>query len=135
MKIIACEPNTRTLIVPNRKPIHEEYARFEKIIVEDGELVTKYDYKQYNEPLPLSEQLTSAKLEAEDKIKAEAGERISALDWMVQRAERHLVLNKSGKKTLTQSLQLQQNIEEASDAAEIAVNLLTTVEEVWEFTW
>ena len=69
------------------------------------------------------------------QIKAEAGERIKALDWMHSRADRHSALGKPLKKAKAEVYQLQQDIEELSDQAEIDVNALTTVEAVQAFTW
>lgn len=82
--------------------------------------------------------LQSAKDAATAKVNPEARRRIEALDWMLDRANRHSKLNKSQKKSELEVLQLQQDIEEASDAAIIAINALpaeTTIEEVQAFTW
>lgn len=68
-------------------------------------------------------------------IKAEADKRISALDKLLRRSERHTALGKPQKKARNVVLQDQQDIEEASDVAEIAVQALTTIEAVKAFTW
>lgn len=68
-------------------------------------------------------------------VKVEAGDRIAALDWQLQRADRHTELNKTPKKARAVVLTAQQKMEDDSDLAEIAINALTTIEEVNAFTW
>jgi hypothetical protein len=74
-------------------------------------------------------------------IKHEAGNRIKALDWKLERAARHAYLasqsietSKSKDNKEAVYVQIQQ-IEEASDEAEIDVNLLDDIEQVKQFTW
>lgn len=68
-------------------------------------------------------------------VKVEAGQRIAALDWQLQRADRHTELNKTPKKARALVLTAQQKIEDDSDLAEEAINTLATPEEVNAFTW
>lgn len=79
--------------------------------------------------------LASSKVERVIQIKLEAAIRIKSLDWMHSRADRHSALGKPLKKAKNAVYQLQQDIEELSDQAEIDVNALTVVEAVRAFTW
>lgn len=79
--------------------------------------------------------LSSAKATKISEINPEAERRITDLDWMLSRANRHSKLSKPQKKAELEVLQLQQDIEEDSDTAIIAINALTTIEEVNAFTW
>ena len=97
-----------------------------QLVLESGTTVTSY----------FSIPDLSIKISSKIKdIKIEAGLRILSLNWMLERATRHEQLNISGKTTTAEVLQMQQDIESASDAAEVAVSLLTTIEEVESFTW
>lgn len=69
------------------------------------------------------------------EIKKQAGERIGALNWQHERAERHQVLGKAPKKASADVYLQQQLIEEASDQAELDVYALNTIEEINSFTW
>ena len=93
----------------------------------------KYDHDSgtWSDP----ETLEGAKVKRLASIKSEAGNRISVLDWQLQRAARHVKLSRIGKKGELEVLQLQQDVEEASDQAEITVSALTSIEDVRNFTW
>ncbi|WP_324019398.1 hypothetical protein [Aeromonas hydrophila] len=69
------------------------------------------------------------------EIKAEAGRRITALDWRLQRAQEREQLGEAGFETVTDVLALREQIRQASNAAEQAVSTLTDVGAVQAFTW
>ena len=69
------------------------------------------------------------------EIKAEAERRITALDWRLQRAQEREQLGESGVETVSEVLVLREQIRQASNAAEVAVAALLTVEEVVAFSW
>ena len=68
-----------------------------------------------------------------DLIKTQAGERISALDWKVDRARERDALN--GISTLQDVYAEREAIRTASDVAEAAIADLTTLDEIRAFTW
>ena len=68
-------------------------------------------------------------------IKAEAERRISALDWRLQRAQEREQLGETGVETVADVLALREQIRQASNAAELAVATLVSVEDVLAFTW
>lgn len=123
MTAIAWDKELDTAIAPERSPKHLEWCF-------DG--VKKY---QYHEPRPLSEQLIDAKSKAEDRIKKQAGKRISRLDWKATRARERLARGRGTQDKVDAVLDAREDVRIASDAAETAVNLLTTVKEVHDFTW
>lgn len=125
MKQIAWDKENNVAIEPEREPINFEWMR-----ETNGKVVI---FKQYHEPV--APDLDATKAAKITQIKQEANERISALDWVLSRATRHVGLGKAPKKSLAEVYQMQDDIEVASDAAEIAVNLLTTAEEIKQFTW
>ena len=69
------------------------------------------------------------------EIKAEAERRITSLDWRLQRAQEREQLGESGVETVSDVLVLREQIRQASNAAEVAVAALLTVEEVVAFSW
>ena len=69
------------------------------------------------------------------EIKAEAGRRITSLDWRLQRAQEREQLSKTGVETVADVLALREQIRQASNAAELAVATLVSVEDVLAFTW
>lgn len=81
------------------------------------------------------ETLGHAKERCIKKIKEDAYTRISSLDWMLDRVTRHESLGIPVKTTRLEVLQMQQDVESASDIAELAVSKLTTIEEVNIFSW
>ena len=89
------------------------------------------------EPEPISQPITldEAKAAKVVEIKAEAGRRITALDWRLQRATEEELLGIVGTKTKQAVLLERQAIREASTAAEADVMNLTTVEAVVNFSW
>ena len=87
------------------------------------------------EPLPQPITLDEAKAAKVVEIKAEAGRRITALDWRLQRATEEELLGIVGTKTKQAVLLERQAIREASTAAEADVMKLTTVEAVVNFSW
>ena len=79
--------------------------------------------------------LDEAKAAKVVEIKAEAERRITALDWRLQRAQEREQLGESGVETVSDVLVLREQIRQASNAAEVAVATLLTVEEVVAFSW
>ena len=69
------------------------------------------------------------------EIKAEAERRITALDWRLQRAQEREQLGKAGLETVTDVLVMREQIRQASNAAELAVATLVSVEDVLALTW
>lgn len=89
------------------------------------------------EPKPIPQPITldEAKAAKVVEIKAEAERRITALDWRLQRAQEREQLGESGVETVSDVLVLREQIRQASNAAEVAVAALLTVEEVVAFSW
>lgn len=82
--------------------------------------------------------LNNIELEKNDKviaIKAETERRITALDWRLQRAQEREQLGETGFETVADVLSLREQIRQASNAAELAVSILTDASLVREFTW
>ncbi|TNI56582.1 hypothetical protein [Aeromonas dhakensis] len=69
------------------------------------------------------------------EIKLEAERRITALDWRLQRAKEREQLGETGFETVADVLALREQIRQASNAAELAVATLASVEAVLAFTW
>ena len=69
------------------------------------------------------------------EIKAEAERRITALDWRLQRAQEREQLGESGVETVADVLALREQIRQASNAAELVVRELESVEKVVSFSW
>ena len=87
------------------------------------------------EPIPQPITLDEAKAAKVVEIKAEAGRRITALDWRLQRATEEELLGIVGSETKQAVLLARQAIREASTAAEADMMKLTTVEAVVNFSW
>ena len=87
------------------------------------------------EPIPQPITLDEAKAAKVVEIKAEAGRRITALDWRLQRATEEELLGIVGTETKQAVLLARQAIREASTAAEADMLKLTTVEAVVNFSW
>ena len=87
------------------------------------------------EPIPQPITLDEAKAAKVVEIKAEAERRITALDWRLQRAQEREQLGETGVETVFDVLVLREQIRQASNAAEVAVATLLTVEEVVAFSW
>ena len=85
------------------------------------------------EPEPIT--LDEAKAAKVVEIKAEAGRRITALDWRLQRAQEREQLGEAGFETVTDVLVMREQIRQASNAAELVVATLVSVEDVLAFTW
>ena len=79
--------------------------------------------------------LDEAKAAKVIEIKAEAERRITALDWRLQRAQEREQLGEVGFETVADVLALREQIRQASNAAELAVATLASVEDVQAFTW
>ncbi len=79
--------------------------------------------------------LESAKAAKVLEIKGEAERRITALDWRLQRAQEREQLGETGFETVADVLALREQIRQASNAAELAVATLDSVEAVLAFTW
>ena len=69
------------------------------------------------------------------EIKSEAERRITALDWRLQRAQEREQLGETGFETVTDVLSLREQIRQASNAAELVVRELESVEKVVSFSW
>ena len=87
------------------------------------------------EPIPQPITLDEAKAAKVVEIKAEAERRITALDWRLQRAQEREQLGEAGLETVTDVLAMREQIRQASNAAELAVATLVSVEDVLAFTW
>ncbi|WP_279499526.1 hypothetical protein [Aeromonas veronii] len=87
------------------------------------------------EPIPQPITLDEAKAAKVVEIKAEAERRITALDWRLQRAQEREQLGETGFETVADVLALREQIRQASNAAELAVATLVSVEDVLAFTW
>ena len=87
------------------------------------------------EPIPQPITLDEAKAAKIVEIKAEAERRITALDWRLQRAQEREQLGEAGFETVTDVLAMREQIRQASNAAELAVATLVSVEDVLAFTW
>lgn len=92
-------------------------------------------WREKAKPTPQPITLDEAKAAKVVEIKAEAERRITALDWRLQRAQEREQLGESGVKTVSDVLVLREQIRQASNAAEVAVATLLTVEEVVAFSW
>lgn len=79
--------------------------------------------------------LESAKAAKVLEIKGEAERRITALDWRLQRAQEREQLGETGFETVNEVLTLREQIRQASNSAEQAVETLTTIEDVYNFSW
>ena len=69
------------------------------------------------------------------EIKAEAERRITALDWRLQRAQEREQLGEAGVETVADVLTMREQIRQASNAAELVVATLSSVEDVLGFSW
>ena len=87
------------------------------------------------EPIPQPITLDEAKAAKVVEIKAEAERRITALDWRLQRAQERELLGETGFETVADVLALREQIRQASNAAELAVATLSSVEDVLGFSW
>ena len=87
------------------------------------------------EPIPQPITLDEAKAAKVVEIKAEAERRITALDWRLQRAQERELLGETGLETVADVLTLREQIRQASNAAEAAVDMLASVEDVLGFSW
>ena len=86
-------------------------------------------------PSPGQPTLDEAKADTVVEIKAEAERRITALDWRLQRAREREQLGETGFETVADVLALREQIRQASNAAELAVAALASVEDVLGFSW
>lgn len=79
--------------------------------------------------------LTQSKSAAIDRIKAEAAQGLSALDWKLARAKERELAGWGSLADVATVLAEREAIRQSSSAAEARVNALTDAEEVNEFTW
>ena len=86
------------------------------------------------EPIPQPITLDEEKAAKVVEIKAEAERRITALDWRLQRAQEREQLGESGVETVSEVLVLREQIRQASNAAELVVRELESVEKVVSFS-
>ena len=87
------------------------------------------------EPIPQPITLDEAKAAKVVEIKTEAERGITALDWRLQRAQEREQLGETGFETVADVLAMREQIRQASNAAELAVATLVSVEDVLAFTW
>ena len=84
------------------------------------------------QPVPSLDEAKATKIV---EIKAEAERRITALDWRLQRAQERERLGEAEVEAVADVLALREQIRQASNAAELAVSILTDVSAVQAFTW
>ena len=108
----------------------------------DGKVVDRYDGVTDDKVRKLDAKrvtdqqaadLETARKALAGRVKTEAGERIAALNWKVDRAKERDALN--GTTTLQDVYAEREVIRTASDEAEAAIADLTTPEEIRTFTW
>ena len=108
----------------------------------DGKVVDRYggitddEVKQQDADTVASQQATeleAARSALVGRVKSEAGERIAATDWKVDRARERDALN--GTTTLQDVYAEREAIRTASDEAETAIAALATLDEIQAFTW
>ncbi|SHO59260.1 hypothetical protein [Vibrio quintilis] len=79
--------------------------------------------------------IAELKSERITQIKQEAEERITCLNWRLQRAQERESLNVTDVETVEDVMKLREAIRTASNDAELAVNQLETVEAIESFSW
>lgn len=108
----------------------------------DGKVVDRYggitddEVKQQDAGTVASQQaaeLEEARSALVGRVKSEAGERIAATDWKVDRARERDALN--GTTTLQDVYAEREAIRTASDEAETAISALATLDEIQAFIW
>ena len=107
-------------------------------IIADADFANEFypnSWREKAKPEPEPIALDEAKAAKIVEIKAEAERRITALDWRLQRAQEREQLGKAGFETVTDVLAMREQIRQASNAAELAVATLVSVEDVLAFTW
>ena len=105
-------------------------------IIADADFANEFypnSWREKAKPEPIT--LDEAKAAKVIEIKAEAERRITALDWRLQRAQEREQLGEAGFETVTDVLAMREQIRQASNAAELAVATLVSVEDVLAFTW
>ena len=108
----------------------------------DGMVVDRYDGVSDDEVKKIDEERTQQK-QADElqaardalviQVKTEAGQRIAATNWKVDRAKERDALNNTA--TLQDVYAEREAIRAASDEAEAAIADLTTLDEIRTFTW
>ena len=86
-------------------------------------------------PSPEQPTLDEAKAAKVVEIKAEAERRITALDWRLQRAQEREQLGETGVETVADVLALREQIRQASNAAETALDSLVNLDDILSFSW
>lgn len=107
-------------------------------IIADAEFANEFYPNRWRErvsPEPVPPSLDEVKAAKVVEIKAEAERRITALDWRLQRAQERELLGETGFETVADVLALREQIRQASNAAELAVATLASVEDVQAFSW
>ena len=107
-------------------------------IIADADFANEFypnSWREKAKPEPQPITLDEAKAAKIVEIKAEAERRITALDWRLQRAQEREQLGETGVETVADVLALREQIRQASNAAELAVATLASVEDVQAFTW
>lgn len=108
----------------------------------DGKVVDRYDGVSDDEVRKLDAEsvakqqtadLEDARKALVGRVKTEAGERIAATNWKVDRAKERDALNNTA--TLQDVYAEREAIRVASDEAEAAIADLTTLDEIRTFTW
>ena len=107
-------------------------------IIADADFANEFypnSWREKAKPIPQPITLDEAKAAKVVEIKAEAGRRITALDWRLQRAQEREQLGETGFETVADVLTMREQIRQASNAAELVVSSLESVSDVLAFTW
>ena len=107
-------------------------------IIADADFANEFypnSWREKAKPEPQPITLDEAKAAKIVEIKAEAERRITALDWRLQRAQEREQLGEAEVEAVADVLALREQIRQASNAAELAVSILTDVSAVQAFTW
>ena len=107
-------------------------------IIADADFANEFypnSWREKAKPIPQPITLDEAKAAKIVEIKAEAERRITALDWRLQRAQEREQLGEAEVEAVADVLALREQIRQASNAAELAVSILTDVSAVQAFTW
>lgn len=91
----------------------------------------KWNGSEWIDPKSLNEHKSDGII----KIKSEAAQRISALDWELERVNERKIRGKKSQSDIDIVLDKRESIRVASDEAEVKLNALTTIDEVKAFSW
>ena len=107
-------------------------------IIADADFADEFypnSWREKAKPEPEPPSLDEVKADKISEIKAEAERRITALDWRLQRAQEREQLGETGVETVADVLAMREQIRQASNAAELVVRELESVEKVVSFSW